>query len=144
MKKYLVAAAVLAVALLLCQMSSLSLAQEAEKAEEVEKTEKAEEVEYSWGTVSSISADQLVVKEYDYDSDAEIDVTYIVDSNLKLKNVDSLKNITVGSSVEIDYVTKGDKKMAKVISVEPSYEESYTPAETEREEPEVSTEEIEY
>lgn len=133
MKKYLIAAAVLAVALLLCQMPSLSLAQEAE-----------EEVEYSWGTVSSLAANQIVVKEYDYDSDAEIDVTYTVDSNLKLKNVDSLKNIAVGSSVEIDYVTKGDKKVAKVISVEPSYEEDYTPAETEEEEPEVSTEEIEY
>lgn len=139
MKKYLVAATALAVALLLYQMYSLSLAQEAEK------TEEAEEVEYSWGTVSSLSTNQIVVKEYDYDSDAEIDVTYVVDPSVKLKNVDLLKNIAVGASVEIDYVTKDGKKVAKVISVEPSYEEEYTPSETPQEKPaESSPEEMEY
>ena len=133
MKRYLEIAAVLVLGFLMCSVSGVSLAQEEEK------------TEYSWGKVSSASSSQIVVREYDYDSDEDVDVTYTIDPKAELKNVDSLKSIAVGDSVDIEYVVKDGKKVAKVIAVEKSsQEEESTPSETYEEEPEYSPEEIEY
>ena len=112
MKKYLVVAAVLALGLLMCTVPGVSLAQE------------KEEIEYCWGTVSSVSSNQIVVTEYDYDRDEDVNATYTVDPKVELRNVGALKDIKVGDSINIDYVVRGDKKVAKIIAVEkPSYEE---------------------
>lgn len=132
MKRYLVVAAVLVLGFLMCSVSGVSLAQE------------EEELEYSWGIVSSVSSNQIVVTEYDYDSDEEVDATYTVDPQADIRNVESLKDIKVGDSIEIDYVVSAGKKVAKIIAVEkPSYEEEYTPSETYEEESEYLPEEIE-
>ncbi len=129
MKRYIMGAMVLAFLFLMCYMSGVSLAQE-------------EEVEYSWGRVSSLSSNQIIVKEYDYESDEEVDVTYAIDPEVKIENVNSLKEITIGDSVGIDFVVKDSKKVAKVIIVEKSsYEEEYTPEEEYEEEPEETYEE---
>ena len=119
MKRYLVVAAVLALGLLIC--SGISLAQE----------EAEEELDYSWGIVSTISSNQIVITEYDYDSDEEVNVTYTLDPKVDLKNVESLEDIKEGDSVEIDYAIKDGQKVAKIIAVEkPSQEKEHTPAET--------------
>lgn len=76
-----------------------------------------EQISYSWGKVSTISSNQITVKEYDYDA-AETETTYTVDPNAELKNIDSLTSIAVGDNVEIDYVIMGEEKIAKVIAVE--------------------------
>jgi len=129
MKRYLVAAAVLALGLVVCFASGISLAQEEE-----------EEMEYSWGTVSSVSSDQIVVVEYDYDSKEDVDITYTIDSEVKLENVNLLKDIAVGDSVNIDHVIIDGKRVAKIIAVEkaPAEEEEETEYYPEEEE------EIEY
>jgi len=106
MKRYLEIAAVLVLGFLMCSVSGVSLAQEEEK------------TEYSWGKVSSASSSQIVVTEYDYDSDEDADVTYTIDPKVEFKNVDSLKSIAVGDSVDIEYVIKDGKKVVKVIAVE--------------------------
>lgn len=132
MKGYLVVAG-LVLGLLLCSVPGISLAQE------------VEELEYSWGKVSSVSSEQIVVTEYDYDADKEVDVTYTLDPEVELKNVESLEDIKVGDSVEIDYVVKDGKRVAKIITtVEEPSEEEPTPSETYEEEPEYSPEEVEY
>ncbi len=132
MKRYLVAAAVLALGLLIC--SGISLAQE----------EAEEELGYSWGIVSSVSSKQIVVTEYDYDTYEDVNATYTLDPKVSLKNAESLKDIKEGDDVEINYAIKGDKKVAKTITIKkPSYEE-YTPPETYEEESDYSSEEIEY
>ena len=82
-----------------------------------------EETDYSFGTVKSVSGDQMVVSEYDYESDKDVDVTYAADPAVKLENVDAVANIKAGDSVEIDFVTKDGKKVAKTISVEKPTEE---------------------
>ena len=131
MKRYIMGAMVLAFLFLMCYVSGVSLAQE-------------EEVEYSWGRVSSLSSNQIIVKEYDYESDEEVDVTYAIDSKVEIKNVNSLEEITIGDSVGIDFVVRDSEKVAKVIIVEKSsYEEEYTPEEEYEEEPEYFPEEIE-
>lgn len=133
MQRYLVVAAVLVLVFLICYVSGVSLAQE------------EEEIEYTWGTVSSLTSNQIVVTEYDYDTGEDVDVTCAVDSGAELKNVDSLNNIAVGDSVEIEYVVRDGKKVVKVISLEkPSYEEESTPSEAYEERTEYSPEEVEY
>ncbi|MFB0526899.1 MAG: hypothetical protein ACETVO_05470 [bacterium] len=123
MKRHMIGATVLALLFLMCYVSGAPLAEE-------------EELEYSWGKVSSLSSNQIIVKEYDYESDEEVDVTYAIDPEVKIENVNSLKEITIGDSVGIDFVVRKDKKVAKVIIVgKSSYEEEYTPAETYEEEP---------
>ena len=123
MKRYLVIATALVLGFLMCFASGTSLAQE------------EEETDYSWGTISSVSSNQIVAREHDYDKDEEVNVTYTVDPKVKLKNVKSLQDIKVGDSIEIDYVVKDGKKVAMAITVEkPSYEEEYTPSETYEEE----------
>ena len=129
MKRYIMGAMVLAFLFLMGYISGVSLAQE-------------EEVEYSWGRVSSISSKQIIVKEYDYESDEEVDVTYAIDPKVKIENVNSLEEITIGDSVGIDFVVRDSEKVARVIIVEKSsYEEEYTPEEEYEEEPEGTYEE---
>ncbi|MBN2145655.1 MAG: hypothetical protein JW774_13650 [Candidatus Aureabacteria bacterium] len=82
-----------------------------------------ETTKYSYATVVSVSADQIVVSEYDYDKDEEVNVTYSVDANVQLKNVDALNKIGAGNYVEIEYEIKDGKKVAKVISLEKKEEE---------------------
>jgi len=105
MNRRLVVAAGLALSLLMCFVSNISLAQE------------EEELESSYGIVKSLSSNELVVKQYD-DEGEEVDVTYIIDIKVELKNVDALEKIAVGDSVEVEYVVKDGKKVAKIITVE--------------------------
>lgn len=79
--------------------------------------EVAEEPEYTFGTVKSISGDQLVINEYDYDSGEEKEATYSIDPSVELHNVAAVTEIAVGDEVDIDYLVKGDKKTAIVLSV---------------------------
>ncbi len=135
MKRYLAVAAVLALGLLV--YSGISLAQEEE--------ESVEETDYSWGTVSSVSSNQIVITEYDYDKDEEVNVTFAVDANVKLHNVGSLKGLAVGDKVWIDYMIREGKNVAIGIEVEkPSQKEEYMPSETYEEESNYSNEEAEY
>lgn len=124
MKKYLIAALAVIVVLLAVFKWDLLSAQE-------------EELGYSYGTViSSISSDhqiKIIVREYDYEKEEEVDIAYTIDPKveLELEGVASLKDIAVGNSVEIDYIVRDGKNVAKVIFVEKSsQEEDYTPTET--------------
>ena len=129
MKRYIMGGMVLALLFLMCYVSGAPLAQE-------------EELQYSWGRVSGLSSNQIIVKEYDYESDEEVDVTYAVDPEVKIENANSLEEIAVGDSVGINFVVRNSEKVAKVIIVEKSsYEEEHTPSETYEEEPEETYEE---
>ena len=46
--------------------------------EAAQPAQAADDTEFSYGTVKSMTADQLVVGEYDYDTDKDVDVTYSV------------------------------------------------------------------
>ena len=77
-----------------------------------------DETEFSFGTVKSITGDQLVVSEYDYESNADVDVTYQVPAETEFENATSLKDIAVGDSVDIDFLVKDGKKKAVAVTVE--------------------------
>ena len=82
-----------------------------------------EGTEFSYGTVKSISANQIVVSEYDYDTDKDVDVTYMVPAEAKLENVASLQEIAVGDAVDIDFLVKDGQKAASTITVEKPLQE---------------------
>ena len=105
MNRHLVIAAGLALSLLMCFASNISLAQE------------EEELEFSYGVVRSLSSNELVVREDD-DEGKEVDVTYVIAPKVELKNANGLKDIAVGDSVEVEYVVKDGKKVAKIITVD--------------------------
>ena len=106
-------------------LPGLSLAQEAtqdatQPAVEAEETAPSalDETEFSYGTVKSVTDNQLVVSEYDYDKDQDVDVTYTVQPDTKFENVTSVAEIKAGDTVDIDFLVKNSQKIASLISVE--------------------------
>lgn len=79
---------------------------------------------YTYGSILKISDTEIVLQEYDYDSDEEKEVFYTIDSTTKVEGVASLKDIAVGDVVELYYSASGDKKTAKLIRKETGEEES--------------------
>ena len=106
MRKMGVSAFILACGLLATAGAGLCAAQEV-----------AEEPEYTFGTVKSVSGDQMVINEYDYDTGEEKEASYAIDPAVELHNVTAVSEIAVGDEVDIDYLVKGDKKTAIVLSV---------------------------
>ena len=79
-----------------------------------------EDVEYGYGIVVEIKKDsnEIIVSEYDWESDEEANVTYSIHEDLKIDNIDSWKNIPNETYVDIEYVIgENGKRMAKYISV---------------------------
>lgn len=101
--------------------------------------ENEDEMEYAWGVIKEVSNDSIVVTEYDYDTDVDIDVAYSISSDTKVSNVETLDDISIGDTVEIEYFVVGGKKEAKVISVG-AWEEEYVPLGA----PEAFDEDLEY
>jgi len=62
--------------------------------------------EFAYGQVLSISSSNVVVKEFDYDKEIEIEVSYKINSDTEFENVGSYNEIVVGDDVEIDYIQK--------------------------------------
>ena len=101
-------------------------AKEAAPAETAAQTPAAEEepvvefegAEFSYGTAKSVSADQLVVSEYDYENDKDVDVTYSVNEKTTFEGVKAVAESAAGDSVDIDYEVKGDQKIALSVAVE--------------------------
>ena len=77
-----------------------------------------ETTEFSYGTVKSISENQVVVTEYDYDSDKDVETTYSVPATATFEGISKLSEIAVGDAIDIDYIVKDGQKIASVLSVE--------------------------
>lgn len=84
----------------------------------------AGDAEFSYGTVKSVSVDQIVVSEYDYDADKDVEVTYTVTGDTKFENVSSVSEIAAGDSVDVDFMVKDGQKIASAISVEKPVDET--------------------
>src|SRR3989338_1019955 len=75
-----------------------------------------EEAEFSYGMVKSVSADQIVISEYDYEADKDVDVTYTVPADVKIEGAASLQEIAVGDAVDIDFLVKDGQKVASALT----------------------------
>ena len=87
-------------------------------AEAIPESDVAEDVNYSYGTVVSITGDQLVVLEYDYDKDAEVEITYEVPATVEFNNVQALADLKKDDNIEIYYKEVEEKKIAEIIALE--------------------------
>lgn len=113
--------------------------EDASVAQPAEATEP--ETEFSFGTVKSIAQNQIVVSEYDYESNTDVNVTYEVPADAEFENVKSLGEIAVGDSVDIDFLAKEGKKVAVVITVEkPTEVQDETAAEQDQQAPDEAKE----
>lgn len=116
-KKYLVA--VLLIGFLALSFNGVSSAQATKK--------EADTTDYSYGAVVKVSSSQLVVAEYDFEKDQEVNATYELDPKVELKNVKSIGEIAQGDSVDITYFIKNGKKIATIIEVAKPVEERTAP-----------------
>ena len=82
-----------------------------------------DELSYSWGTISSLSSDTIVLTEYDYETEEEADVAYEIGANVEVNNIDSINNLKIGDEVEIAYVLTGDARIAEAVSLQKILEE---------------------
>jgi hypothetical protein len=97
-----------------------------EKTEETEKpqetvTSSAPQVQWLWGEVVSVDAQNkaISVKYFDYDNDIEKEISIGIDDKTTYENAKSIDEIKPQDSVSIDYtVTPEGKGIAKNISVE--------------------------
>lgn len=70
---------------------------------------------YSYGAVLKVSATEIVLQEYDYDSDVEKEVLYQIDSAIKLDGFKAISDLVPEDVVEIYYEQKDGKMIAKII-----------------------------
>lgn len=74
-----------------------------------------DELESAFGEVVRISTDQIILKEYDYDADMDKEISYVINSETKFKNVESKDDIQAGGLVEIFFWNEDGKRIAKII-----------------------------
>lgn len=79
-----------------------------------------EEVSWVWGEVKSVdvSSATFTIKYMDYQTDEEKELILAVDQETKFENIGDLSGIKAGDTASIDYIVKGDKTIAKNISIE--------------------------
>jgi len=72
-------------------------------------------VEYAWGEVAEISARQIVMKDYDYDTDEYMDMAYVLEGDVEMENLADLSELTPGMTVEIGFVLRQGRRV--VVSI---------------------------
>jgi hypothetical protein len=84
----------------------------------VEPVAPAEDINYSYGVVVSATANQIVLLEYDYDRDEEVQVVYTVDKSTELNNIGSMDQLKKDDNVEVYYKEANGQKMATSLEKE--------------------------
>jgi hypothetical protein len=86
----------------------------------------ADDEDFAFGTVVSVSDTNIVILEYNFDSEEEVQMTYDVNGDTKFENVTALKEIVPNDEVEINFKEVDGKKMATFISKDlPIEDDSY-------------------
>ncbi|MFC1807591.1 hypothetical protein ACFL0T_04410 [Candidatus Omnitrophota bacterium] len=76
------------------------------------------DLEFTCGAVVSVSSDRIVIIESDFDTNKEMKAFFDLPADVVFTNFDSLGDIKLGDIVDIDYKIKGDRNIAKSISVQ--------------------------
>ena len=77
-----------------------------------------DEMSYSYGSVVSTAADKIVLSEYDYESDQDVEVSYQVAAETTVENVKAITDLVKGDNVEIFFKEVDGAKKAQVITKE--------------------------
>ena len=76
--------------------------------------------EYSWGTVAEITSGQVVIVEYNYETEEEQNETYLIAPDVELLGIAALSEIKAGDSVEFRYAMQDGKKVILAIGLDKS------------------------
>ncbi len=80
-------------------------------------------LDYTDGTVVSLSKDKIVISEYNFDKDESEEATYFIDPNADTKDRAIFEKLSAGDEIEIYFYLKREKKIAQVVSKEAKLEE---------------------
>jgi len=81
----------------------------------------SEEDKFAFGKVVSVGAHSVVVSEYDFERDADVDVLYWITSETELGNLESLADLVAGDDVVIDYIEiDGDRAATTLVKEMPN------------------------
>ncbi|MCR4336916.1 MAG: hypothetical protein NUV91_03835, partial [Candidatus Omnitrophica bacterium] len=75
----------------------------------------------AFGTISKIEKDQIVLLEYNEETDAEEEKIYSVSDKTQFSDQLTLEDLLVGDPIEISYVDEGGKKVAQNIKLEDTF-----------------------
>ncbi|MBF0521608.1 MAG: hypothetical protein HQL24_00975 [Candidatus Omnitrophica bacterium] len=70
---------------------------------------------FGFGKVVQISATAMSLTEYDFETDKEQQIDYVLNDQTKLDNIANLSEIKVADEVGVNYEEKDGKKIAKTI-----------------------------
>ena len=107
MKKYLVISGLIVGIFLSIQ---LSIAED-NPGEDVDDT-----LEYTYGSVVSVSPAQVIINEYNYESDEEVKVPYVLDAQTKFSNLAGVQDLAKDDNVDIYYKVTGDQRVASMVT----------------------------
>ena len=73
-------------------------------------------LEYTYGSVVSVSPAQVIISEYNYESDEEVQVPYGLNAETKFNNLSGVQDLAKDDNVDIYYKINGDQKIASMIT----------------------------
>jgi hypothetical protein len=73
------------------------------------------EDKFSFGKVLSVNAQEVMVKEYDFAKDADVEVPYSITAETELGNVNAVADLAVNDDIVIDYVEKDGKRIVTTL-----------------------------
>jgi hypothetical protein len=83
-----------------------------------------EDLEYTYGSVMSSSSAEIIVSEYNYETDEEVQMTYIISPETKFSNVPGAADLVKDDNVDIYYKVTDDKKIAAMVTKDDTVYES--------------------
>ncbi len=81
----------------------------------VAKAQENNEDKFSFGKVVSVSAQEVVVKEYDFAKDADVEVSYSVTAETEFGNVNAITELVANDDIVIDYLEKDGKRFVTTL-----------------------------
>jgi hypothetical protein len=75
-----------------------------------------DETNYSSGNIVKITKDTITLKEYNFDSDTNIEVVYKISKDVELLGIESLNELLINDLIEIDYIIKNNSKIIILIN----------------------------
>jgi len=76
----------------------------------------SEDLEYTYGSVVSVSPQTIVINEYNYESDQEIQVSYAISGETKFTKINSVEELVKDDNVDVYYKVVGEQKVAQLIT----------------------------
>ena len=83
-----------------------------------------EALEYTYGSVVSATPQTVVIKEYNYESDEDVQASYVINTETKFNNMVGVQDLAQDDNVDIYYKVVGNQKEAKMITKDETAYES--------------------